>query len=752
MGLLPRESVHSIDNEIDQKGFAVFRSQHMHKNGHKIPVEINATRLKTETDEYYVSVARDISERLRHEVAQQESEETYRSVIGTALDGFWMTDTQGRLLDVNQAYCDMSGYSKEELLNMTIPDIDSEERSDDTEQRIHHIRQHGKSQFISKHRRKDGSIFDVEVRATYWPKHGGRFFAYLRDITEQRQNEMRLKQAAAVFENTSEAVMVVSVDLKIQMVNKAFCSMTGYREADVIDQSPAILQSGQHPRTFYRAMWHSIKKYDSWQGEVISRRADGSTYPELLNISVVRNNKNEISHYVGVLADLSEQKASENKLAYLDYHDSLTGLANRKTLMMRADHAIRQAQKEGGQVALMLLDLDRFKNVNDSYGHKAGDDLLKQVSQVLDQTVPHLDTLARLGGDEYAMLFDHYEDAAELSLLAQQIINQLNQPWILKKGQTVTVGASIGISLAPHNGNDAHTLLQHADAALYQAKAEGRSRFSFFSEALTRNARNQLELETQMYRALENDELCVYLQPQTDIHSNSITGAEALVRWQHPEKGLLSPFSFIDLCEQNGQINRIGYQVLLKTCHRGKQWLDEGKPPLVLAVNLSASQISDPELFHQVSDILMQTGFPAHHLELELTESALMSETESTIALLERFRSLGIHIAIDDFGTGYSSFSYLKRFPIDVLKIDKSFIDEIEHNARDREIVAAIIAMGHSLGIKVLAEGVEHENQLKILNEIGCDIYQGYLMSRPLPMDQFARLLDNAAETEQLTS
>lgn len=734
-----------LNHQIDQAGSAVFRSEHRHKHGHTIPVEINATRLEMENEIYYVSVARDISERIKHETAQQESEETYRSVIGTALDGFWMTDTHGNLLDVNQAYCDMSGYDKDELLSMTIPELDAMEQPQDTKHRIKMIRQQGKAQFISQHRHKHGNLFDVEVKVTYWPKHGGRIFAYLRDITEQRQNELRLRQAAAVFENTSEAVMVVNANLKIQMVNKAFTRTTGYEEADVIGESPAILQSGQHSRNFYKAMWHSIRTYGHWQGEVISRRADGSTYPELLNISAVRNNQDEISHYVGVFADLSELKESASKLAYLDYHDPLTGLANRKTLMMRADHAIRQANKEHGQVALMILDLDRFKNVNDSYGHNAGDDLLKQVAQVLDQTVPHLDTLARLGGDEFALLFDHFEDVDELSLLSHQVISRLNQPWKLTKGQVVTVGASIGISLSPQNGDDANTLLQHADAALYQAKAEGRARFSFFSDALTRNARNQLELETRMHQALENDELCVFLQPQTDILSNDITGAEALVRWQHPEKGLLSPFHFIELCEQNGQINRIGHQVLLKTCQLGKQWLDEGNPPMTLAVNLSARQLSSPDLYNQVCEVLERTGYPPQHLELELTESALMGDTEATIALLDRFRALGIHIAIDDFGTGYSSFAYLKRFPIDVLKIDKSFVDEIEHNSKDREIIAAIIAMGHALGIKVLAEGVESPDQLALLQKMGCDVYQGYLMSPPLPVHDFERLITEDA-------
>ena len=725
---------------LKQEGHMMIRSSYRHRDGSELPVESSVTHLELADHHYIISVVRDLRERLKAEAALLESEETYRSVINTSLDGFWMIDHQGNIEDVNPTYCQMSGYSREELLEMSIPELNLHETREDTLQRIQYLRTAGSAQFLSQHRRKDGSVMDVEVKVSYWPKHGGRFFAYLRDITEYNKDQLRLKQAAAVFENTREAVMVVSANRRIQMVNKAFVQMTGFSEERIIGRSPALLQSGEHPKSFYKAMWHTIRTQGHWQGELISRRADGSTYPELLNISVVRNPKGEISHYVGVFADLSQQKESENRLAYLDYHDPLTGLANRKTLIMRMDHAIRQAQRDHTQVALMLLDLDRFQNVNDSYGHDAGDELLKRVAQELDQSVPNIDTLCRLGGDEFALLFDHLEDIDQLPLIATRVISLLNRPWKLSQGKKVTVGASLGISLSPQNGMDAHTLLQHADAALYQAKMEGRSRFCFFSDELTRNARHRLELETRMHQALENNELEVYFQPQVNILSNEIIGAEALVRWQDPEHGLQSPAYFIDHCEKNGQISEIGRQVLLKTCQQGRQWLDEGLPINTLAVNLSANQLANPNLYQQVSEILQQTGFPARHLELELTESALMTDTESTIELLEQLRGMGIQLAIDDFGTGYSSFTYLKRFPIDILKIDKSFIDEIEYKEEDKEIVAAMIAMGHALGLKVLAEGVENQQQLTILKTLGCDIFQGYLRSRPLPAGRFKHL------------
>lgn len=730
----------SFKKKVSQGNAVLFSTEHKTKNGDALPVEVNTSLITIGDEDYFISSVRDISERIRVEKNLVEREETYRSVIETAMDGFWIIDMEGKILEVNQAYCDMVGFSQEDILQRGIHDLELVESQYETRKHIEAIRQKGQDTFETRHRCKDGTEIDVEIKTSYWPKQGGRFFVHLKDITQRKQNELRLKQAAAVFENTNEAVMVVSAQRKIQRVNKAFCNMTGYTEEQVLGRSPSILQSGDHDRRFYRAMWHNIRTYGHWQGELTSRRADGSTYPELLNISVVRDHKGDINHYVGVFADLTEQRESESRLMFLDYHDPLTGLANRKNLMMRTDHAIRQIQKDKHQVALIVIGLDRFKNVNDSYGHSSGDELLRHIATMLDQDVPQADTICRLGGDEFALLFDHLSDSDELIRIANNLIRRISQPWKLSDNRTVKLGASMGVSLAPQNGLDADTLLQHADAALFQAKNEGRSRLRFFSDELTQNARNRLELEARMHEALQNDELIVYYQPQIDIHTQEIIGAEALVRWQHPTEGMIPPNDFIPQCEENGLIHEIGLKVLEQTCRQGKAWLDAGFEPLRLAVNLSPVQLSNAELYVHITRILLETGFPPQHLELELTESSLMGNPGQTLKLLQQFRDIGIKLAMDDFGTGYSSFTQLKQLPLDLLKIDKSFIDEIEHNRGDYEIVGAITAMGQALGLTVLAEGVENKEQLHALADLKCDCYQGYLLSKPIPSEAFEEL------------
>jgi diguanylate cyclase (GGDEF)-like protein len=443
---------------------------------------------------------------------------------------------------------------------------------------------------------------------------------------------------------------------------------------------------------------------------------------------------------VGVFADISRLKASEAELEFLAHHDPLTRLPNRLLLLSRLEHAIGMARREDRQLALLMLDLDRFKDVNDSFGHVAGDELLQQVADKLTSRLRGVDTVCRLGGDEFTVLLEdiaHVEDAARL---ADTLIADLGEPWRLSHGGEVRVGASVGISLFPEHGDTAAELLQQADAALYQAKAEGRGRFKYFSDALTRAARERIELEARLRRAIGRNELRVFFQPQVEIGSGRMVGAEALVRWQDPEQGLIPPGRFIPVAEATGLIGAVGEWVLRETCRQGRRWLEAGLPPLTLAVNVSPHQFLNSDIAAVVADILAETGFPAAHLELELTESALMEREQEAVEVLNRLRTVGVRLAIDDFGTGYSSLAYLKRFPLDVLKIDKSFVDDIPHSADDMQIAATIVAMAHSLRLKVLAEGVETAEQLAFLQEQGCDYFQGYLKSPPLPVDAFERL------------
>ncbi|MDD1607390.1 MAG: EAL domain-containing protein [Methylococcaceae bacterium] len=563
----------------------------------------------------------------------------------------------------------------------------------------------------------------------------------VRDITDSKLKDDRLRQAAAVFDNIRDGVMMVDDKLRITHINTAFTEITGYTEEEVIGKPSSLLRSGRHDTEFYTQMWHSIATTGHWQGEIWNRRKNSEVYPELLSISVVTDKSGIITHYVGVFADISKLKASELQLDFLAHHDPLTRLPNRLLLLSRLEHAIKIAQREEKTLALLMLDLDRFKEVNDSFGHLAGDELLQQVAQRLTSRLRSMDTVCRLGGDEFTILLEdiaHLDDAA---LVATDLINALCEPWQLSKDTEVRIGVSIGISLYPDHGNKPEQLLQQADTALYHAKAEGRGCFKYFSENISHAARTRMDIEVRLRRGISEGELRVFYQPQVDINTGRIVGAEALVRWQDPLNGLVSPTLFIGLAEKTGLITSIGNWVLNEACSQGQRWLAAGLPPLTIAVNVSPYQFRYSHIDKVVNEVLTETGFPAHYLELELTESALMQREDEAILILERLHALGVTLAIDDFGTGYSSLAYLKLFPLDVLKIDKSFINDIPQYQSDREITATIIAIAHTLHLKVLAEGVETAAQLKFLQEQGCDLYQGYLTSPALPAAEFVQLL-----------
>ncbi len=587
----------------------------------------------------------------------------------------------------------------------------------------------------------------AELRSAPIVWNGERAYVIgVSDITERKLSNDHLLQAAAVFESTREGVLMTDANKRILRINRAFTDITSYTEAEAIGQQPSMLRSGRHDAKFYAEMWSSIAKTGHWQGEIWNRRKNGEVYPELLSISAIVNKSGEVTNYVGVFADISQLKATESQLDFLAHHDPLTRLPNRLLLLSRVEHAVEIALRHGKMLALLMIDLDRFKDVNDSFGHLTGDELLQQVAKQLNSRLRGIDTVCRLGGDEFAVLIEnvaHPEDAARV---ANDIIIALGEPWLLSNGQEVRIGASVGISLFPEHGATPVELVQQADTALYQAKAEGRGRFKYFSEDLTRSARARMDLEVRLRRAIDKGELRVFYQPQVNIETGRIIGAEALIRWQDPDEGLIPPLRFIPVAEETGLITVIGNWILKETCLQGKRWIDAGLAPLTLAVNVSPRQFLNSNIEQIVAETLAETGFPAACLELELTESALMQREDEAIQVLNRLHALGVRLAIDDFGTGYSSLSYLKLFPLDVLKIDKSFIDDIPHHRDDMEIAAAIVAMAHTLRLKVLAEGVETKAQLDFLKAQGCDLYQGYLTSPPVPAAQFEKLLPAQGE------
>jgi diguanylate cyclase (GGDEF)-like protein/PAS domain S-box-containing protein len=546
---------------------------------------------------------------------------------------------------------------------------------------------------------------------------------------------------AIAFEWSQKAIVITDANHVILRINKAFTESTGFTPEDVVGQNISLLNSGRHEDAFYQAVQENVDRNGRWQGEIWERCKNGELYLSWLFITAVRNFSGAILFYVGMRIDITDRKAREEEITRLAFYDPLTKLPNRLLLTNRLKHCIDVEQRTGQNLALLMLDLDRFKAVNDRLGHMAGDELLQQVAERITKRLRNVDMVARLGGDEFIILLENINHPQDASRVAEDIIRELSKPFTLSQTHDVWIGASIGISLYQQHGDSLEILMDHADKALYQAKDQGRGCFAYFSEDLTIAARERIELETRLRRAIQQQELCMFYQPQIDIASGLIVGAEALVRWQDPTEGLIPPARFIPIAEETALIEEIGEWVLRETCNQGYYWLVCGLPPISLAVNISPYQLKRCDINGLVSAVLAETGFPARLLELEITESGIMENQENATEILNNLRSQGIRLAIDDFGTGYSSLAYLKSFPLNVLKIDKRFIDDIPHSKDGMEIAATIIGMGHTLGLKVLAEGVETPEQLAFLREHHCDTYQGYFKSRPLPAKEFADLL-----------
>ena len=698
-------------------------------------------------DAVVLGIARDITREREARLAQQRTEESLLLAVEGSGDGLWDWDLTNDNVGYSVAFERLLRYEGQTPFSARFL-FRERLHPDDRERCVAAVREsvnHG-TRFDATYRLM---CFDGEYR---WFQGRGmchrspdgqplRFSGVLSDLSDRLRDEERLRLAAQVLDSTQEGVMITDARRRIVSVNRAFTTLLGYTEAEVLGRTPRMLSSGRHEPEFYDAIWAQLEQTGQWKGEIWNRRKDGELLPELLSISAVHDVTGAISHYVGVFADISRMKDSEARLEFLAHHDPLTRLPNRLMFNQQIEQALHQAQREGRRLAVLLLDLDRFKDINDSYGHLAGDELLQHVAQRLTGRLRQSDTLARLGGDEFALLMHdlrHDDDAARL---AGELLAALSQPWRSSDGVEVNVGVSIGICIYPDHGQTSQALLQGADAALYRAKGDGRGVYRYFADEMTQSARERLHLENRLRRALVDGHLVLHYQPQVELQTGRIVGAEALVRWMDPEHGLIPPGRFIPVAETTGLIGDIGAWVLAEACRQGKAWLDQGLPTLTLAVNVSPRQFRHADLAAQVMQTLIETGLPAEHLELELTEGALMEREQEALGVLQRLRAIGVGIAIDDFGTGYSSLAYLKRFPLDVLKIDRSFIADIPNDPDDMEIASAVIAMGHSLGIRVLAEGVETVDQLAFLRFKQCDRYQGFLCSKPVPPDEFAALL-----------
>ncbi len=585
--------------------------------------------------------------------------------------------------------------------------------------------------------------FDLSVaHKTLQTSQHPHFIFLARDITERKIAEAEQLLAAKVFERSSEAFLITDAQQKIIKVNPAFTEITGYTPQDVLGKTPRLLTSGRQKANFYRKMWAEIAEKGHWQGEIWNRRKGGQDYPEWLSITRVNDSEGQTKHFIAIFSDTTQRKAQEARIRALAYFDPLTGLANRSLLKDRVDHDLSQAKRHQTPMALLFLDLDHFKNINDSLGHAVGDELLIEVGRRLSSNLRAQDTLARMGGDEFVAVLPE-TDAIGASHLAQTFLDLLAQPYSLSEHE-LNITPSIGISIYPTDGEDFDTLYRCADTAMYRAKHDGRNCFRFFTNELQSSSIRRLTLENALRRALERNQLHLHYQPQLCLHTNRVLGVEVLLRWQHPELGPVSPAEFIPVAESSGLILSIGEWVLRTAAQQVKNWIDGGLPEMVLAVNLSAVQFRQPRLVNTVTDVLRDTGLPAHCLELELTESVAMHDPVSAIATMDALHQQGIRMSVDDFGTGYSSLNYLKRFKVYKLKIDQSFVRDVPADPEDASIVSAIIKMAQSLGLTTIAEGVETAEQQHFLQEQGCDEIQGYLFSRPLPPQELERFLRQA--------
>ncbi|MBL1257163.1 EAL domain-containing protein [Methylocystis sp. Sn-Cys] len=572
----------------------------------------------------------------------------------------------------------------------------------------------------------------------------------LQDVTAQRQTDEQLNLAASVFETSLNGVVITDAEARIIKVNPAFSRILGYAPDDVIGKRTNIFRSKRHNAAFFKQLWAKLKSEGEWHGEIWDRRKDGDSIPLWQNISAVRDGDGSVKNYISVFYDLTEQKRSAAHIHHLAYYDSLTDLPNRQLFNERCEQAMKLAHRTGRKMCLLFLDLDRFKYINDSLGHPIGDELLRAVARRLMQNLRQGAMIARLGGDEFVVLLQNTQGPEDGQEVAHKIIAVLSSPFIVQ-GHRLEVGASIGLSCYPGDGEDSATLIKNADLAMYQAKEEGRGKYLFYRSHLTDQAQERQFLEGELRKALEQGELFLNYQPQVDLADGRLVGSEALLRWRHPERGIIPPDKFIPIAEETSLITQLGEWALRAACRQAMEWMRKGLGLHRIAVNISGVQIERSDLVGLVADVLAETGLPSKFLELEITETYVMRQAQKNVKVLDGLRSCGVSLAIDDFGTGQSSLAYLKRLPVNKLKIDRSFVSDLPSGENEAAITRAIVALGHSLHLKVLAEGIETAAQAEFLKGLGCEEAQGFLFSRPLDAAGMEALLTQHGAPAPLT-
>ena len=684
-------------------------------------------------------------------ISQAKNELT--SIMEANPDMLYVFNLNGKLIKWNSNFEKFCGLTNKQMTNRLVTEFISKSDRETVLKGVAETFEKGACSIEVRLVRHDGARVPYLCNCVVLKDSSGDAIAFTgtgRDITERKKAEESMQLASMVYQNSGEAIMVTDPDNAIIAVNPAFERTTGYTTAEVIGHNPRMLGSGRHDQYFFQAMWDSINSNGHWQGELWGRKKDGELYAKFLTINTILNRDDSVHRYVALFSDITERKKSEELIWQQANFDTLTGLPNRRMFHDRLEQEIKKAHRAGQPMALMFLDLDRFKEINDTLGHDVGDILLKEASRRLSSCVRESDTVARLGGDEFGVVLGELDDPGNVERIAQGILRKLTEPFLLGI-ETVYISASIGITLYPEDATEVDSLLKNADQAMYAAKRLGRNRTGYFTPSMQEIAQSRMRLANDLHGALDDGQFRLVYQPIVEFANGAIHKAEALIRWQHPTRGLVNPLDFIPISEDTGMINDICEWVFHEAAQQAGQWRATHHAEFQVSINIS------PACFHRKDGIhgtwlkhLRKLGLPGQSIAVEITEGLLLDASATVIEQLFALRDMGIQVSLDDFGTGYSSLSYLKKFDIDYLKIDQSFVRNLAPASDDLALCQAIIVMAHKLGLKVIAEGVETEAQRILLAAAGCDYGQGYLYSRPASAEEFEALLARGAGTSRL--
>lgn len=670
------------------------------------------------------------------------SEKELRNIFRDMQDTYYRTDNEGRFVRLSESVKELLGYEVDELLGKKVKDIHVDSRG--RLKLLKKLEQLGTANgFDAPLKHKDGSIVWGSSNSHYCRDDDDNIVGVegmIRDMSQHRESELQMRKMSSALEQSADMIVITDNQGVVEYINPAVETITGYSFKEVVGGTFNIVKSGKQSDDFYKNLWTTILAGEVFRDVLINKKKNGDLYYEEKTITPIKNNQGQIINFVGTGRDITSRMENEERLSFMAHHDALTELPNRILFMDRLSQSLAHATRYAKRVAVLFVDLDRFKNINDTLGHDVGDKILIQLASRLRKNIRRGDTVARLGGDEFAILLNDIETEQVVSQLTKMVLLALEQP-LEVEGREFFVTASIGISLFPNDGSESGTLLRNADIAMYKAKDMGKNNYQFYSADMSARAFQRLTMENSLRRALEREEFILFYQPQFNLKTNKISGVEALLRWQHPDLGMVMPNDFIPLLEETGLINQVGDWIVGEACRQMKVWSASGFSDLMMSVNISGRQFHDKGFIGKIEACISASGVSPNMIEMEITESVLMENQERTVTALELLEKMGFRIAIDDFGTGYSSFGYLRRFRVDTLKVDQSFIHDVIENADDAAITSAIIAMAHSLKLNVIAEGVETQQQLAFLRKHDCDCVQGYLLSRPLPADELTKLL-----------